>query len=227
MIVIALLLASLPALAPQEPASPMMTYQMVFLKKGPNYDAVEKNADVGTMQQAHLAGLVALNTQRVNLLFGPLRDDGDLRGIAVFDVPSPDAAKSAFDSDPFVKSRAMIVEVRPWFGPKGFFNLPAPGQQLDPLVLGFLMRGPDTSQTGEAAAEIQKGHLAYMTKLRDEGKLVVAGPFMDDSPMRGIVIYRVASVEDAKALAAQDPAVKAGRLVLEAHPWMTFKGILK
>jgi hypothetical protein len=37
----------------------------------------------------------------------------------------------------------------------------------------------------------------------------------------------VKSVEEAKQLAAQDPAVKAGRLVIDARPWMTFKGILK
>jgi uncharacterized protein YciI len=50
---------------------------------------------------------------------------------------------------------------------------------------------------------------------------------MDDTPMRGIVVYRAASVDEARALASEDPAVKAGRLVLDAHPWMTFKGILK
>ena len=46
-------------------------------------------------------------------------------------------------------------------------------------------------------------------------------------PARGIVVYRVKDVAEAQALAADDPAVKAGRLVLEAYPWMTFKGILK
>jgi uncharacterized protein YciI len=59
------------------------------------------------------------------------------------------------------------------------------------------------------------------------GKLVAAGPFLDNTKARGVVIYRVANVEEARSLAAADPAVKAGRLVLEAHPWMTFKGILK
>ena len=44
---------------------------------------------------------------------------------------------------------------------------------------------------------------------------------------RGLVIYRVASVDEAKQLAAGDPAVKAGRLVIDARPWVTFKGILK
>ena len=60
-----------------------------------------------------------------------------------------------------------------------------------------------------------------------QGKLVMAGPFTDGAAARGIVVYRVKDVAEAKALAADDPAVKAGRLVLEAYPWMTFKGILK
>jgi len=55
----------------------------------------------------------------------------------------------------------------------------------------------------------------------------MAGPFADNASARGIVVYRVRDVAEAKALAAEDPAVKAGRLVLEAYPWMTFKGILK
>jgi uncharacterized protein len=66
-----------------------------------------------------------------------------------------------------------------------------------------------------------------METLHAQGKLPVAGPFADDGPARGVVVYRVKDVAEAKALAAQDPAVKAGRLVLEAYPWMTFKGILK
>jgi uncharacterized protein len=66
-----------------------------------------------------------------------------------------------------------------------------------------------------------------MESLHAQGKLLVAGPLGDDGAARGIVIYRVPDVAAAKALAAEDPAVKAGRLVLEAWPWMTLKGILK
>jgi uncharacterized protein len=226
MIPIALLLATLAA-APQEQTTPMTTYQMVFLNKGPNYDAASKSAGARQMQQDHLAGLVALNARRVNLLFGPLLDDNDLRGILVLDVPTAEAAAKALADDPYVKAGAMTVTVRPWLGPKDFFNPPVEGQQLESLILGFLVRGSNASQTGDAAAETQKGHLAYMSRLHQQGKLLVAGPFMDDAPARGIVIYRVATVDEAKALAADDPAVKAGRLVLEAHRWMTFKGILK
>jgi uncharacterized protein YciI len=56
-------------------------------------------------------------------------------------------------------------------------------------------------------------------KLAAEGKLVVAGPFMDDQPIRGIFIFNVESVEEAQKLTATDPAIKAGTLVMELHPW--------
>ncbi len=103
---------------------------------------------------------------------------------------------------------------------------------LDPvvpenLVFGFLMRGPNRTHPAAEAQEIQKQHLAYIARLHQQGKLVMAGPFLDDSDWRGVVVYRVSGVEEARELAAADPAVKAGRLVLDARPWMTPKGILK
>ena len=69
-----------------------------------------------------------------------------------------------------------------------------------------------------------------MDALHKQGKLVMGGPLVNSSgagERRGVVVYRVKDVAAAKALAAEDPSVKAGRLTLEAYPWMTFKGILK
>jgi len=232
MIPAALLLTLLPALAPQEARLEMMTYQMVFLLKGPAAEPTGTQAQ--KMQEAHLANLAALNRKRINLAYGPVLDGGDLRGIAILDVPSAEEAMRAFESDPFVKAGAMVAEVHPWMAPKNWFNPPATtelempsAENLEPLVLGFLVRGPNTTNNSTGADDIQKGHLAYMETLHKLGKLVAAGPLLDNTRARGVVIYRVANVDEAKTLAAGDPAVKAGRLTLEAHPWMTFKGILK
>jgi uncharacterized protein YciI len=60
--------------------------------------------------------------------------------------------------------------------------------------------------------------LAAEVRGADSGKLILAGPFADEGDLRGMLVFRVDSPEEAKALAAQDPAVKAGRLVLEWHP---------
>ena len=59
-----------------------------------------------------------------------------------------------------------------------------------------------------------------------EKKLIVAGPCLDGGHLRGVSVFRVGSLEEAKALAEDDPAVRAGRLVIELHPWMVPKGVL-
>lgn len=215
----------------QDAPSDMTTYQMVFLKKGPNAPPSDPAAQ-RRMQDEHLARLADMNRKRINLIYGPVLADTDLRGIGVLAVANAEEARKHFADDPFVKAGVMVAEVRPWMGPKEWFHAPVSYDVMNPanldhLVLGFLVRGPNTTQDKAAAAEIQKGHLAYMDSLHKQGKLVMAGPFMDNAPARGIVVYRVKDVAEAKVLAADDPAVKAGRLVIEAYPWMTLKGILK
>jgi uncharacterized protein YciI len=56
-------------------------------------------------------------------------------------------------------------------------------------------------------------------RLTDEGKLVLAGPFMDDGEVRGIYIFDVKTVEEAKKLTETDPAIQAGSLIIDLHPW--------
>lgn len=90
---------------------------------------------------------------------------------------------------------------------------------MKPYVMAFLKRGPNRSQDSVTAANLQKAHLENIGKMAKAGKLVVAGPFMDDGDIRGIYIFNVATVEEAQALTATDPAIKAGRLAMELHPW--------
>lgn len=66
---------------------------------------------------------------------------------------------------------------------------------------------------------LQAGHLKNIMRLADEGKLVLAGPFMDDGDMRGLFIFNVKTVEDAKKLVETDPLISAGYLEAEFHPW--------
>ena len=214
-----------PSIAGTQPAS-MTTYQMVFLHANPAAPAPGA-AEATQMQAGHLAHLLALNAARTNLLFGPFLDGGDLRGIAVLDVADAAAARQAFAADPYVKAGLMTVDVRPWMTLKDQFQRPVEPHVTEPLIFGFLKRGTNATIAPAEAQALQKGHIAYMEQLHAQGKLVVAGPFAVDGDLRGVVIYRVKTVEEAKALAAEDPAVKAGRLTIEARPWMTFKGIIK
>jgi uncharacterized protein YciI len=221
--------------AAQAPAAPepklqMMTYQMVFLRKGAAPEATAAEAD--KVQAEHLAYLAKLNRERKNLLYGPFTDGGDPVGLLVLDVPDADSARTLMADDPHVKAGSVTLEVKPWLGPKGWFQVPGTTDVMQPnaleqLVFGILMSGPNRSQPQAEAQELQKGHLGYMDGLHKQGKLIMAGPFMEEGPWRGVVVYRVASLDEAKQLAAGDPMVKAGRLVIEARPWMTLRGILR
>ena len=68
--------------------------------------------------------------------------------------------------------------------------------------------------------------MAHLTAMWKAGKLVLAGPLVDDGDWRGVLIYRTKTLEEAQKLANDDPAVKAGRLVVTMHPWMVERGIL-
>jgi len=92
-------------------------------------------------------------------------------------------------------------------------------------VMAFLKRGPNRPTDSITRVELQKAHMANINRMAAEGKLIIAGPFMDDGDLRGIYIFNVQTVEEAKELTKTDPAVKYGSLVMELHPWYGSAGL--
>jgi uncharacterized protein YciI len=88
----------------------------------------------------------------------------------------------------------------------------------------FLKKGENRSQDSTEAANLQKEHLAYLSRMAEEGYASLIGPFGGDGDIRGIAVYNTATLEEADSLAKQDPMVKAGRLEVEVNPWWTAKG---
>jgi uncharacterized protein YciI len=98
---------------------------------------------------------------------------------------------------------------------------------MESVQLVLLLRAPTWKKLpDEESAALQKRHLAHLSAMAEAGKMVVAGPFSDqaDPAYRGVCIYRVGSVAEARALAEQDPIVKAGQLRVEAMTWWYGKG---
>ena len=74
-----------------------------------------------------------------------------------------------------------------------------------------------------ALNKIQEGHMKNITSLAAQGKIIVAGPFGDEGDWRGIFIFDVPNKEEVETLLKTDPAIAAGRLAYEIHPWWTAK----
>lgn len=94
-------------------------------------------------------------------------------------------------------------------------------------VMAFLKAGPNRSQDSLEAARLQRAHLDNITRMAEEGSLVLAGPFIDDEAVRGIYIFDVRTVEEAEKLTSTDPAIQAGRLEMELRPWYGSAALMK
>ena len=69
----------------------------------------------------------------------------------------------------------------------------------------------------EKEEKIMKDHFEYLSKLLDEGKLILAGPTLDDSG--GFLILNTESEEIAKDIMSKDPSVSSGLMNPIFHPF--------
>ena len=126
--------------------------------------------------------------------------------LIIFGCQSQDSKQSLFQNDTTYHAEAAEKLGADEYGMKKY-------------VMAFLKSGHNRSQDSTEAARLQKAHLENISRMAKEGKLVLAGPFMDDGDIRGIYIFNVSTLEEAQALTETDPAIQSGRLVMELHPW--------
>jgi uncharacterized protein YciI len=99
-------------------------------------------------------------------------------------------------------------------------SLNADERGMKQYVFCLLKTGSNTTATAEEKENLFKGHMANIGRLAKEGKLVVAGPFTkNDRNYRGIYIFNVTTIEEAKALVATDPAIQSNLLEAELTSW--------
>ena len=124
----------------------------------------------------------------------------------------------------FVCVCAALSACRPWF-----FGQPREKNRDDEMTtyyVGLIYHGPTwTQDTSPEVKKLQEEHLLNLQALARDGKLVLAGPITDSGELRGLFVFRTKDLEEARALTDNDPAVKAGRLRVELHPWYGPKGL--
>lgn len=96
----------------------MQQYFIAFLKMGPNRS--QKKAETDSLQKLHLSHLGKMYEMGYADISGPFADDGDIRGITIYNVPTFEMADSLANADPMVKSGRLLIEIHPWWAAKGF-----------------------------------------------------------------------------------------------------------
>jgi uncharacterized protein YciI len=96
----------------------MQQYFIAFLKKGPIRSQNKNEADsLQTLHLDHLGRMYELGYADIS---GPFGDDGDIRGITIYNTPTLAIADSLAHLDPMVQSGRLQIEMHPWWAAKGF-----------------------------------------------------------------------------------------------------------
>jgi uncharacterized protein YciI len=96
----------------------MQQYFIAFLKRGPLRSQSKNEADsLQTLHLNHLARMYELGYADIS---GPFGDDGDIRGITIYNTPTLAIADSLANLDPMVQAGRLIIEMHPWWAAKGF-----------------------------------------------------------------------------------------------------------
>lgn len=92
---------------------------------------------------------------------------------------------------------------------------------MKPYTIVMLTTGTAKIEDKAKMGELMKGHMMNIGKLADEGKIVVAGPFLEKNKenYRGMFIFNTKSKEEAEQWVKTDPAVQAGVFSYEIFSW--------
>ena len=86
-------------------------------------------------------------------------------------------------------------------------------------IFCLLKTGSNTKLSKEELDKVFQGHMKNISRLAEEGKLVMGGPFGEnDRNYRGIFVFNVTTLAEAEQLVKTDPAVQADVLAYELTP---------
>ncbi len=89
-----------------------------------------------------------------------------------------------------------------------------PKNQESKYFLLFLSLNPGKP----LSPEVIKRHAAHLAELDTGGKLVLAGPIPERAG--GLIVLRVASLAEARAIAEEDPMIRGGYQTYELGTWL-------
>jgi uncharacterized protein YciI len=218
------------ALAQDAQTNGTSRYYVAFLRPDPARKPLTKD-EGERIQTAHMANIHKMAEEGVLVSAGPFEDTPlTISGIFIFKVNSLEQAQEIALKDPTVVEHRNTIDVHAWDGPAGIGVEYARLHKLDPKTPENMQVHPFCmlfrEKTGDAPKELMTAHAGYVAKLKADGKLSAAGRISGEDELAGLVVFRAISLEEAKKLMNEDPAVKAGLFRVEYHRWWSSYHVL-
>jgi uncharacterized protein YciI len=100
----------------EDDGSGMKQYWLGLIYRGEAWSP--EVTDEGTrIQKAHRDNIGRLVATGEMVLAGPFGDDGEMRGLFIYDVETKEHAEKLVATDPAVANGRLRVELHPWWGP--------------------------------------------------------------------------------------------------------------
>jgi uncharacterized protein YciI len=203
-------------------------YCFGFLNSHPERKAIPE-AEANEIQKGHMAHMGKMNAAGHLLVAGPIANGGRLRGILVYRCKSLDEIAEWTALDPAVQNKRLTLEAYRWNGPEQmgeplFSQMRAdPNTKVNMVQLPLVIVRRTEKWTGDGPMDVLPTHGKRVMSLLNEGKMRAAGPFMTadghtTDPV-GIFVFSAMPLDEAKAIASEDPLVKNGYAKIEAYMW--------
>jgi uncharacterized protein len=97
----------------KKPEDEIKQYWFVMLLKGNN--RTQDSVTAAKIQEGHMANIHRLYYDGKLKVAGPFGDDGDWRGIFIFDCESKEEVENLLKTDPAIASGRLNYEIHPWW----------------------------------------------------------------------------------------------------------------
>lgn len=221
----ALLCLSLPAFVCAE------DYCFGFLNAHPERKQIPQT-EAEEIQRGHLAHMERMGMEGKLLAAGPMATQGGPRGIVIYRCKAIAEAAATTELDPAVVNKRLTMEFYRWSAADGIGEPLMSRLKADPKTKYEMVRLPlivlrkTEKWPGSVPAAAGQEHFKFVMGLLKEGKLRLAGPFLDEQGrpgmapgILGLYVFSAMTLEEAKAIGEREPMAREGFVKVEPHMW--------